>query len=122
MTKDTQRLTSETIWGILRGLESFSQLIYLTDDHSCVSVFKFVQVSFLRLNTLQHRIETTNIYDYPRLSHRALHLDTARHYHQKKSILKFLDAMSYNKFNVFHWHIVDDYSFPFVSKKFPELR
>ncbi|XP_013774138.1 beta-hexosaminidase subunit alpha-like [Limulus polyphemus] len=95
-------IKTKTVWGALRALETFSQLIYQDKNKA-------------------YQINVTSIEDYPRYTYRGLLLDTARHYQPMKTLKQNLDAMSYNKFNVFHWHLVDDQSFPFESKRFPNL-
>lgn len=97
-------LISKSIWGILRGLETFSQLL----------VKNYLNETLLFANQ-------TTIIDRPRFPHRGLLVDTARHYISPGILRKILDGMSINKLNVFHWHIVDDQSFPYVSIKYPEL-
>ena len=72
--------------------------------------------------SLQNLINSTFIQDEPRYAYRGVMLDSSRHFLAKKVLLDNLDLMEMNKLNVFHWHLTDDNSFPFVSQKFPNLR
>lgn len=96
-------LQAESVWGILRGLETFSQLL----------------TPSIKNNAL--KVKCQSILDGPKLHHRGLLLDTSRHYLPVSDIMLTLDAMSYNKLNVFHWHITDDNSFPYQSTTYPDL-
>ena len=95
-------LTADSVYGALRGLETFSQLI-------------------LEYENGQLFLHQCNITDAPFFRHRGILYDTSRHYLPVSVLKQHLEVMAWNKFNVFHWHIVDIQSFPYVSDAFPEL-
>jgi hexosaminidase len=99
------QISSKTIYGAIRALESLSQLIFYDYDsaHFLITCAPVI------------------IKDSPRFMHRGILLDTGRHYQPVSALEKLLDAMSYVKFNVFHWHVVDTQSFPFQSLSYPKL-
>lgn len=99
------QINAKTIYGIIRGLETLSQLVH----------YDFAIAEYM--------IEITpiSISDFPRFLHRGLLLDTARHYQSITAIQRLIDSLSYAKFNVLHWHMVDTQSFPFQSMTYPDL-
>ncbi|XP_029797072.1 beta-hexosaminidase subunit beta [Suricata suricatta] len=64
-------LKANRVWGVLRGLETFSQLIY-QDSYGTFTV------------------NESDIIDSPRFPHRGILIDTARHFLSVKTILKTL--------------------------------
>ena len=54
--------------------------------------------------------------DAPAYIHRGLLIDTSRNYFNLDILKGIVDALSYNKMNVFHWHITDTHSFPLHLK------
>lgn len=98
-------LEAKTVYGALRGLETFSQL--------CV------------FNFMTKNVEISNapwvIQDEPRFGFRGLLIDTSRHYQPVESIKQIIESMSYAKLNVLHWHIIDEESFPLEVPSYPEL-
>lgn len=95
-------VTADSLWGALRGLETLVQLMHANGVGGLY-------------------IREASISDQPRYSHRGILLDTARHFFPVGDVKDLLEVMAINKFNVFHWHIVDDQSFPFVSETYPVL-
>ncbi|KAI4333230.1 hypothetical protein L6164_018064 [Bauhinia variegata] len=99
-TSGSANLTAQTVWGAMRGLETFSQLVWGKPSIVAVGVF---------------------VWDSPLFAHRGVMLDTSRNYYPVEDILRTISAMSMNKLNVFHWHIADSQSFPLVLPSEPSL-
>jgi len=95
-------IVATTFFGARHAMETLSQLIVWDDLANSLVV-----------------MSNANIQDAPTFTHRGLSLDTSRSYVDIPILQRVIQAMSYNKMNVLHWHILDSHSFPFVSTREP---
>jgi hexosaminidase len=96
------KLDALTPLGIMRGLETFLQLVQTTSDG-------FV-------------VPSVTIQDKPRFPWRGLMIDVGRHFIPLDVLKRNLDGMAAVKLNVFHWHLSENQGFRIESKKFPKLQ
>lgn len=96
-------LTAATVWGALRGLETFAQL-----------------VSF-DLGARTSSVQSAAVADAPRFPFRGVLLDTSRHFLSLSALKEVVEAMSWAKLNVLSLHLSDDQSWPLVVASAPLL-
>ena len=96
------QLTAPTTLGVMRGLQTFLQLVQVTPQGFSVPA--------------------VTINDKPRFPWRGLMIDSSRHFMPVDVIKRNLDGMAAVKLNVFHWHLSDNQGFRVESKRFPKLQ
>jgi len=103
--KGSAALNSKTVWGALRGLETFSQMVHFNFTSG---VYEISQVPL-------------KITDAPRFAWRGLMVDTSRHFLPLPALRSIIDSLLYAKVNVLHWHMSDTQSFPMQLESRPKL-
>jgi hexosaminidase len=102
VTARRARLSAAAPVGVMRGLETFLQLV--------------------DLDAQGFGVTAGEIHDRPRFVWRGLMIDVSRHWMPVEVIKRNLDGMAAVKLNVFHWHLSDDQGFRVESKVFPKLQ
>jgi hexosaminidase len=101
ITHSGAKLNATTTLGVMRGLQTFLQLVETTPAGFAVPAVV--------------------IDDKPRFPWRGLMIDAGRHFMSLEVIKRNLDGMAAAKLNVFHWHLSENQGFRIESKKFPKL-
>ena len=67
------------------------------------------------------RMEVLYIEDAPRFPYRGMHVDVARNFQQKETILKIIDLLAFYKINTLHLHLTEDEGWRIEIRELPEL-
>ncbi|HCT23046.1 MAG TPA: beta-N-acetylhexosaminidase, partial [Chitinophagaceae bacterium] len=99
---DKVTLSAADIRGIVNSIQSFLQLLPLQTSKTI-------------------SIPAVSITDYPRFAYRGMHLDVVRHFFPVDYIKKYIDYLTFHKFNTFHWHLTDDQGWRIEMYSYPKL-
>lgn len=122
---------------VQNGMVNFKKLVNVKQDSYSINVAERITISYssdascyyamTSLMQLMKRNENglalpkCFVKDYPNYQWRGLHLDVARHFFTMEEVKRFIDLMSFYKFNTFHWHLTDDQGWRIEIKKYPKL-
>ena len=96
-------LTAATVFGALRGLETFAQLVQYD------------------LGARRYAVAAAAVRDAPRFAHRGVLLDTSRHFLSLSALKQVVETMAWAKLNALSIHFSDDQSWPLVVASAPLL-
>ena len=96
------RIMANDIRGFINAFQTLLQLIPIKQQSSIT-------------------IPAVSIVDYPQFSYRGMHLDVVRHIFPVDYIKKYIDYLTFHKFNTFHWHLTDDQGWRFETTSYPKL-
>ena len=98
------RIVGNSGAGVFYGLQSLRSLLPLNGSAAAGAVLPAVRVA-----------------DAPRFGYRGLHLDVARNFQPKATVLRVLDLMARYKLNAFHFHLTEDEGWRLEIPGLPEL-
>ncbi len=95
-------LKAKTVRGYINGMQTLLQL-------------------FLLQSAATVALPACSITDFPRFMYRGMHLDVVRHFFSTAYIKKYIDYLTFHKFNTFHWHLTDDQGWRIEILSYPKL-
>jgi hexosaminidase len=96
------QLKAKSVRGFINGMQTLLQLFPLVKSKSV-------------------SLEACKIIDYPRFVYRGMHLDVVRHFFPLAFVKKYIDYLTFHKFNTFHWHLTDDQGWRIEILSYPKL-
>jgi len=109
LTVDTNgvvKITADYYPGIVRALDTLSQLIVREENDETKYDIKYTPI---------------NITDYPEFPYRGVMIDTGREFFFPDVLKMTIDGMMLGRNNIFHWHFAEDDSIPMYSESYPDL-